>query len=112
MLNDDDILSWLSQTAEEPRPTSADVTCMACGYTGLMRPGVKRGNTICPACLEEYRTRPIQQPNTTDCPNCGNQIEIREKDRGKTMICPACKYFLGCVLPVEKHRHWALRAKR
>jgi hypothetical protein len=70
-----------------------------------------RGDRICPACLAVYRTETTDAYQSVACPGCGTSFEISERDRGKTIICPACKYFLGCVIPGEKHTYRKGRAR-
>jgi uncharacterized protein YbaR (Trm112 family) len=105
------IQSWLSEPGGAPAAASGDVTCLACGYTGLMEFDSAHGDRICPACLAVYRTRATDKYQTVACPGCGTSFEISQRDRGKTIICPACKYFLGCVIPAEKHLYRKGRAR-
>ncbi|HZW34832.1 MAG TPA: hypothetical protein VFF52_29185 [Isosphaeraceae bacterium] len=108
---DDEIQSWLSEPGGVPAgPSSGDATCLTCGYAGLMEFDSAHGDRICPACLSVDQTRTTGQDRTVACPGCGAALDISERDRGKTIICPGCKYFLGCVLPAEKHAY--RRARR
>ena len=109
---DDEIQSWLSQPGGSPAAASSgETTCSSCGYEGLMEFDSARGDRICPACLAVYRTRRADPPRTVECPGCGASLEISDRDRGKTIICPGCKYFLGCVLPAEKHTYRRRRTR-
>jgi hypothetical protein len=47
-----------------------------------------------------------------DCPGCGKAVEYSDKDRGKTILCPGCNYFLGCLIPAEKHTYRKRRGRR
>jgi uncharacterized protein YbaR (Trm112 family) len=110
---DDEIQSWLSEPGGSPAAASSGAaTCLSCGYAGLMEFDSARGDLICPACLAVYRTRTTGQSRTVACPGCETSLEISDRDRGRTIICPACKYFLGCVIPAEKHAYRRRRARR
>ena len=103
---DENIVSWVSQPREWPdhRP-DVDDTCPGCGLMGVMSCDSARGDTICPACMKIYwRERP-RGYGTIACPGCGQIVEYSDIDRGKTIICPGCKYFLGCLVPPEKHAY-------
>jgi hypothetical protein len=109
---EDEIPSWLSEPGGSPAAASSgEATCLSCGYEGLMELDSARGDRICPACLAVYRTRTSDPPRTAECPGCGASLEISDRDRGKTIICPGCKYFLGCVLPAEKHTYRRRRTR-
>jgi hypothetical protein len=109
---DDDIVSWLAAAPLAPERESVPVaTCMSCGYEGLMEFDSDRGDTICPACLAVTRTAPRDNRRHVDCPGCGRSVDFSEKDQGKTIICPSCKYFLGCLIPAEKHSYRKRRAR-
>jgi uncharacterized paraquat-inducible protein A len=108
---DDQVLSWLSQTSgSAPLTSGGDLTCRLCGYEGLMQYDSAQGDSICPACMAVYTTRSIGDGRVIDCPGCGQAVTYGERDRGKTILCPACKYFLGCLVPAEKHRYRARSA--
>jgi hypothetical protein len=107
---DADILSWLSQPLPLPSPSSQprasdDLDCPFCGYRGLMPFDSDRGDTLCPACLAVYQMRSLPGQQSVDCPNCEQTFEISDRDRGKTILCPVCHYFLGCLIPAEKHSY-------
>jgi hypothetical protein len=110
---DDEIVSWLSRSAPaSERSTDVDLACSSCGFAGLMPFDSARGDTICPACLAVYRTKPISDHRAVTCPACGLSVEVSDRDRGKTILCPDCRYFLGCVIPAEKHAYRGHRAQR
>jgi uncharacterized protein YbaR (Trm112 family) len=103
------VLSWLMRPTDLPaRASRPDSECPACGYAGLMSLDSDQGDLICPACLQAHRTKQAPVRTERPCPHCGRAIELREKDRGKTIVCPDCKYFLGCLLLPEKHKHWRM----
>jgi hypothetical protein len=103
---DEQVLSWLSQpSGSAPLSAGGDLTCRSCGYEGLMQYDSVQGDTMCPACMAVYTTRPTGDRRVIDCPGCGQAVPYGERDRGKTILCPACKYFLGCLIPAEKHRY-------
>jgi hypothetical protein len=110
-VDDDSIVSWLAGAASSPPARSdGDAECPACGYQGLMAFDPERADLICPACLEDYPTKPAPARAEHRCPHCGRAIEIGEEHRGRTIICSGCKYFLGCLLPTEKRKHWQMGA--
>jgi phage FluMu protein Com len=110
---DDIILSWVSQPRELPDDRPADDNiCPACGLDGVMSCDSARGDTICPACMSVYWRKRPRGYGTIDCPSCGRTVEYSDIDRGRTIICPGCKYFLGCLVPPEKHAYRARGLRR
>ncbi len=103
---DDDVVSWVSQPSESPEVRSGgEIVCSACGYAGVMSYDSDQGDAICPACMTVFRKKRPPGYVTIDCPSCGQIVEYSDIDRGKTIICPGCKYFLGCLVPPEKHAY-------
>jgi hypothetical protein len=112
---DDMIASWVSEPGESAEERlDADNICPSCGLDGVMSCDSARGDTICPACMTVYWREKPRGYGTVACPGCARTVEFSDLDRGKTIICEGCKYFLGCLVPPEKHayrahRSWNLR---
>jgi hypothetical protein len=107
---DEDIVAWISDppgaTASHP---DVEVVCRRCGWAGVLPLESDRGDSICPACLAVYRLKPPPGHRVVPCPGCGQPVEYSDLDRGKTILCPACNYFLGCLVPPEKHPYRSRR---
>jgi hypothetical protein len=102
--SDDEIVSWVSQPSEAATSLSdRKAVCPSCGLSGVMWLDTDRSGSICPACLMVYRTDPPASLRSVACPGCGEPVEYSDLDRGRTIICGECKYFLGCLVPPEKH---------
>jgi len=109
---EDDVVSWVSQPLERTEARSdGEMICTDCGYAGAMSYDPDQGGVICPACTMVHRPKRPQGYGTIECPGCGRTVEYSDLDRGKTIICRGCKYFLGCVVPPEKHAYRAHRAR-
>ncbi len=105
------IASWVSESGES-REAQPDVRtlCPSCGLDGVMSCDSARGDTICPSCMTVYWREKPRGYGTVACPGCARTVEFSDLDRGTTIICAACKYFLGCLVPPEKHAYRAHRA--
>ncbi len=112
---DAEILSWLSQPGSIPEAASNSAPdCRSCGYTGPLELDAERERYFCPACRSVCRPAVARPVKTTDCPHCGASFDLCESDRGRTVLCPECKYFLGCLLTVERlpYRLFGARSAR
>jgi hypothetical protein len=107
---DEEIVAWVSEPyAAAPVYPDQEVVCRACGWAGVMPFDSDRGDSICPACLAVYWLKPPPGHRSVACPGCGQPVEFSDLDRGRTILCPACNYFLGCLVPPEKHPYRARR---
>jgi hypothetical protein len=108
--SDDEIVSWVSQPSEAPTALrDRESVCPSCGLEGVMWLDSERTGSICPSCLVVFRSDAPASLRIVACPGCGEPVGYSDLDRGRTIICGACKYFLGCLVPQEKH---AYRARR
>jgi hypothetical protein len=110
---DDEILEWVAQAGatREPEPTT-DPLCQSCGYTGPMELDRAGLRMFCPACLSVCERRVAILVGQSICPHCGGTFELYEHDRGRSVLCSHCKYFLGCLLPVERPEYRLFGGRR
>ncbi len=109
----DEIVSWVTQPLETPEADSgSEMICPDCGYAGAMPFDPDHEGVICPACMAVHRRKRPPGYRIVECPGCGGTVEYSDLDRGKTIICVTCKYFLGCLVPPEKHGYRTDRAVR
>jgi len=112
-LTDDLIVTWLTQgPAPPPSAKSYDFACRFCGHLGPTPRKDRLGVVVCPACGDVDRPRRRYGRSRTVCPDCGLVFELSVHDRGRTVVCPGCNYFLGCLLPIERHRNKPFWSRR
>ena len=110
---DEEIATWVSEPSKAVVSHPAgEVVCRQCGWAGVVPFDSARGDSICPACLAVYWLKPPPGHRSVACPGCGQPVEFSDLDRGKTILCRACNYFLGCLIPPEKHAYRARRRAR
>ncbi len=110
---DDDVVSWVSRPFEPAdAKKGVDAICSVCGDGVLMPLVSDLADAICLSCLASIETKPVLTYREVDCPGCGEVVRYSDLDRGKTIICRACNYFLGCLVPPEKHAYRRRREAR
>ncbi len=111
--SDDEILTWVAQSEEtRDRDSAGDPLCQSCGYTGPMEVDRVGLRMFCPACLSVYERRVAILVGHSICPHCGGSVALYEHDRGRSVLCSHCKYFLGCLLPVERPEYRLFGGRR